>query len=257
MAVDLGLQGKVAVVTGGSFGIGRCLAERLVEQGARVVICARRLGPLNELVAKLGTENALAIDADVADVEAFARVFERTAERFGRLDLLVNNAGTSMRGAFERITNEQWHADFEMKFFAAVRACQHAIPLMRQQGGGRIVNVTNFIAKQPFAASGPTSASRAATLALTKALSKEYAAENVLVNAVCLGFVQAAQHETRARERGISLEAYYEELAASIPVGRVGRTEEAANAILFLLSDLSSYVTGTAINVDGGLCAVL
>ena len=257
MPIDPGLDGKVAIVTGGTFGIGRALASRLVEQGALVTLCARRAGPLEQAVDELGAGRALGVVADVADTAALARVFDATIGRFGRLDLLVNNAGTSMRDAFERVTDAQWQGDIDLKLLAAVRASRLAIPLMRRQGGGRIVNVTNYIAKQPFARSAPTSVSRAATLALTKALSKEFAAENVLVNAVCMGFVRAEQHERRAAERGIPLEAYYEELAGSIPMGRVGATHEAADAILFLLSAQAAYVTGTALNVDGGLCAVL
>ena len=257
MAIDPGLAGKVAIVTGGTFGIGRALASRLVEQGALVTLCARRAEPLAQVVEELGHQHSLGVVADVADPAALACVFDATIARFGRLDLLVNNAGTSMRDAFERVTDEQWQGDIDLKLLAAVRGSRLAIPLMRRQGGGRIVNVTNYIAKQPFARSGPTAVSRAATLALTKALSKEFAPENILVNAVCLGFVRAEQHERRAAEQGVSVDAYYEDLAESIPMGRVGATHEAADAILFLLSAQASYVTGAALNIDGGLCAVL
>jgi 3-oxoacyl-[acyl-carrier protein] reductase len=257
MGIDPGLTGKVAIITGGTFGIGRALAGRLVEQGAKVALCARRPGPLEQAVSALGAERALGVVADVADPDALRRLFDATVERFGRLDILVNNAGTSMRDAFERVSDEQWQSDLDMKLFAAIRTIRLAIPHMRRQGGGRIVNVTNYIAKQPFARSGPTSVSRAATLAMTKALSKEFAPENILVNAVCLGYVHAEQHERHARDRGLALEAYYEELAGTIPMARVGLTREAADAILFLVSAQASYVTGASLNVDGGLCAVL
>lgn len=257
MPVDLGLAGKVAIVTGGSLGIGRAAAKKLVQAGARVAICARRNDVLQQAVAEIGADATLGVAADVSRPADMQRLVAQTVERFGRLDILVNNAGTSMRDAFERVTDEQWQADFDLKLFAAVRACRLVIPHMRAQGGGRIINITNFIAKQPFARSAPTAVSRAAGLALTKALSKEFAPENILVNTVCMGFVQAAQHETRANARGIPVSQLYDELAAQIPMGRVGRTEEAADVIVFLASALASYVTGTSINVDGGLCAVL
>jgi NAD(P)-dependent dehydrogenase (short-subunit alcohol dehydrogenase family) len=195
--------------------------------------------------------------ADVSRADDVERVVAATLDRFGRIDILVNNAGTSMRDAFESVSDEQWQHDFDLKLFAAVRFCRRVIPTMREMGGGRIINVTNFVSKQPFARSAPTAVSRAAGLALTKALSKEFAADNILVNTVCMGFVHAAQHETKARQLGLALPDYYAKLAGEIPLGRVGETREAADVILFLASSLASYVTGTSINVDGGLCAVL
>ncbi len=257
MSVDLGLDGKVAIVTGGSLGIGRAVAASLVAAGAKVAICGRRADLLQQAAGEIGPHSVLPVVADVSRPPDLERLFAETLGRFGRLDILVNNAGGSMRDAFERVTDEQWQADFDLKLFAAVRACRLAIPHMRRQGSGRIVNVTNFLSKQPSAASAPTSVTRAAGLALTKALSKEYAPENILVNTVCMGFVRAAQHERKAQNRGITPDEYYDELARQVPMGRVGHTEEAANVILFLTSALASYVTGTSINVDGGICAVI
>ena len=257
--MELGLHGKVVLVTGGSQGIGRATAEMMASEGARVVICARRDEPLADAVDAIRQRggDAIGVRADVSQPDEIVRLFEQVEKAHGTLDVLVNNAGTSMRGPFEEVTDEQWQHDFDLKLFAAVRASRLAIPLMRKQGGGRIINVVNFISKQPFAKSMPTSVSRAAGLALTKALSRELAQDGILVNAVCMGFVRAAQHESTARRRGVTTETIYEELAQSIPLGRVGLTNEAASVIAFLASSMASYVTGTSLNVDGGICAVL
>ena len=128
---------------------------------------------------------------------------------------------------------------------------------MRKQGGGRIINITNIGAKQPQAASMPTSVTRAAGLAMTKALSKEFAADKILVNTVCIGLIRAGQHETKAAKAGRDLEELYSEMGTAIPLGRVGFAEEVANVIVFLGSDAASYVTGTSINLDGGTSGVL
>ena len=257
--MELGLHGKVVLVTGGSQGIGRATAEMMASEGARVVICARRDEPLADAVDAIRQRggDAIGVRADVSQPDEIVRLFEQVEKAHGTLDVLVNNAGTSMRGPFEEVTDEQWQNDFDLKLFAAVRASRLAIPRMRKQGGGRLINVVTFISKQPFAKSMPTSVSRAAGLAMTKALSRELAQDGILVNAVCMGFVRAAQHEATARRRGVTSETIYEELAHSIPLGRVGQTNEAASVIAFLASSMASYVTGTSLNVDGGICAVL
>jgi NAD(P)-dependent dehydrogenase (short-subunit alcohol dehydrogenase family) len=179
------------------------------------------------------------------------------ADKFGRIDILVNNAGTSKRGAFLELTDEEWASDIELKVFGAIRCTRLAVPNMKKQGGGRIVNIAIASAKQPGAQSYPTSVSRAAGLAITKALSKEFAADNILVNAVCIGKIKSGQHERRYQKDGISAEQYYATAAKDIPMRRVGEAEEVANVITFLVSDAASYVTGSSINLDGGISGVL
>jgi len=257
--MDLELKNKVAIVTGGSQGIGRATALRLAEEGAAVVIAARGRELLDQVALEIRAAGGrvAAVQADVSRAEDCARLVAEALKAFGRLDILVNNAGTSATGEFESVTDEIWQSDFELKLFAAIRLARLAIPHMKQQGGGRIVNITNIGAKQPRAKSMPTTVTRAAGLAFTKALSKELAPHNILVNTVCIGSVRAGQHERKAAKAGIAVEQLYADMGKDIPLGRVGRAEEVANAIAFLASAAASYITGTSINLDGGASAVL
>ena len=257
--MELGLKGKVAVVTGGSQGIGRATALRFAKEGANVAICARNADRLEQTSAELrkaGVE-VLSMSADCSKAEDIERFMSAVAKKFGRIDILVNNAGESMRGKFLETGDDQWSADIELKVFGAIRCSRLAIPHMKKQGGGRIINITISSAKQPGAESMPTSVSRAAGLAITKALSKEYAADNILVNTVCIGLIKSGQHERRFKKSGQKAEDYYALMAPRIPLGRVGEAEEVANVIAFLASDAASYVTGTSINLDGGISGTL
>jgi len=262
--MDLGLAGKVAVITGGSEGIGRAAAHCLAREGARVVLCARRRDVLErtsgELAEATGAD-VLPVVADVMEPADVARLISTAVDRFGRLDALVNNAGTSRAARFESVTDDAWRDDLELKLFGAVRTTRLALPHLRRAGGS-VVNVLNIGAKQPGAASVPTSVSRAAGMALTKALSKELAPDNVRVNAVLIGLIKSGQHERRWRDRGPnggSLDAFYAAMAEErgVPLGRVGETEEAGSLIAFLCSTPAAYITGTAINLDGGLSHVV
>jgi NAD(P)-dependent dehydrogenase (short-subunit alcohol dehydrogenase family) len=247
------------VVTGATEGIGRATALRLAQEGARVAICARRQGPVDETVdaiRKTGAE-ALGVAADMSKAADIERFVNAVVERFGRIDILVNNAGTSRRGKFLELDDRAWSDDLELKLFGAIRCTRLAVPHMKKNGGGRIVNITISSAKQPGAESYPTSVSRAAGLALTKALSKEFAPDNIRVNTVCIGKIKSGQHERRFRREGRSAEDYYREVSKDIPLGRVGEAEEAANVIVFLVSDAASYVTGTSVHLDGGISGVL
>lgn len=257
--MDLELKDKVAIVTGGSQGIGKAAALRLAAEGASVVIAARGRELLDKVALEIRAAGGrvAAVQADVSRAEDCARLVAEAVKAFGRLDILINNAGTSATGEFESVTDDIWQADFELKLFAAIRLARLAIPHMKRQGGGRIVNITNIGAKQPRAKSMPTTVTRAAGLAFTKALSKEFAPHQILVNTVCIGLVRAGQHERKAAKAGIAVEQFYADMAKDIPLGRVGRAEEVANAIAFLASEAASYITGTSINLDGGTSAVL
>ena len=256
--MELGLEGKVAVVTGGSEGIGKATALRLAEEGAKVVIAARRQDVLQRAAEELRARGfeVLPVVADVTSTRDVEQLIEQTVSRFGRLDILVNNAGTSNAKPFEEAGEELWQADFELKVHAAVRTIRVALPHLKRQGG-RIINITTPAGKQPAARSLPTSVSRAAGIALTKALSKEFAQYGILVNTVCVGLIKSAQQERHGTARGLTPEEHYRELGQGVPLRRVGEASEVANVIAFLASDAASYVTGTSINVDGGSSGVV
>ena len=257
--MDLQLNGRVALVTGGSQGIGKAVAAMLAQEGASVVIAARGAELLDKVAAEIRAAGGKvhAVAADVSQAADCERLVAETVKTFGRLDILVNNAGTSATGEFESVTDEAWQADFNLKLFAAIRLARLAVPGMRQHGWGRIINMTNIGAKQPRAKSMPTTVTRAAGLAFTKAMSKEFAASNILVNTVCIGLIKAGQHERKAARAGVPVEQMYDAMGKEIPLGRVGRAEEVANVVAFLASEAASYVTGSSVNLDGGASAVM
>jgi 3-oxoacyl-[acyl-carrier protein] reductase len=169
--------------------------------------------------------------------------------QYGGIDILVNNAGTSAAHGFEEVDDAAWQEDFDLKVMAAVRFCRLAIPQMQRRGGGRIINVTNVGAKVPVARGLPTSVSRAAGVNLTKSLANQYAPDQILVNTICIGLVKSAQMARRAKG---DLNEHYAELGKRVPVGRVAEASEFADLVAFLVSARAAYITGTAINFDGG-----
>jgi len=255
--MDLELGGKVVLVTGGSDGLGAAVARRLVREGARVALCARGAERLESTAAALREAGGevLAQVADVSRPEEVDRFVEAVVARWGRVDALVNNAGTAAARPFAEVNDAAWEADLQLKLFAAVRTCRRVLPLLREAGGGSIVNVLAVGAKAPGANSMPSSVSRAAGMALTKALSKELGPAGIRVNAVLVGLIESGQWERQAAAAGQPVEALYTKLAknAAIPLGRVGKAEEFADVVAFLLSPRAGYVSGTALNVDGGL----
>jgi 3-oxoacyl-[acyl-carrier protein] reductase len=256
--LELGLKGKVAIVTGGSEGLGRATADRFAREGVRVAICARRKDVLEqtaEAIRRATGGEVLAQPADVTrpdEVEGFVRA---VVGRFGGVDILVNNAGTSAAAGFEKVDDATWQTDFDLKLMAAVRFCRLVIPIMKQRGGGRIVNVTTVGGKAPRPQALPTSVTRAAGINLTKSLALEYAADRILVNTVCLGIAKSAQLARRANDG--DLDAHWRELGKRVPVGRLGEPEEFADLVAFLVSERAGYITGSAVNFDGGASAVV
>jgi len=254
--VDLHLDGSVTLVTGGTDGLGAALADRLVEEGGRVAVCGRdpgRLDATRDRLAEAGGD-VLAVRADVTvpgEVEAFVGA---AVDRWGRIDALVNNAGRSAAGRLVDVGDDSWAGDLDLKVVAAARATRLVVPHLRRGGGGAVLNVLAVAAKAPGAGSLPTSASRAAGLALTKALATELGPVGIRVNAVLIGIVESGQWRRRAGAQGRPVEDLYAELAAGgdIPLGRVGRAAEFADLAAYLLSDRASYVTGAGVNLDGG-----
>lgn len=260
--MQLGLQNKVALITGGSKGIGLATAISLSREGAKVAILARNLEQLQEAAIQIGnlTEGeVLTIQGDVTSEADCQRAIEETVQRFGGLHILVNNAGTSAAAPFEQVGSAVWRQDLELKLFGAIHCSQFAIPHMREAGGGSIVNITTSAAKTPPASSLPTSVSRAAGLALTNAMSKDLGSAQIRVNTVCIGTIRSDQIEKVWKK--VAPDLTWEEFASDprhdIPLGRIGNAEEAANVITFLASDAASYVTGTSVNIDGGKGAAL
>ncbi len=259
--MKLTMDGRNALITGGSLGIGRGIAKRFVEAGANVAIVARRQEVLDEAKADIetcGEGKVVTIAADVSTADGCAQAFAQAEKAFGRIDVLVNNAGSSARGPFPEITDEDWQADIDLKLFGAIRLIRLAFPKMKDRKWGRIINVLNTGAKAPPAEGAPTAVTRAAGLALTKVIAGDGAPHNVLVNSLHVGRIESDQWVKRhaAEDKGRSMEDFYDEMGGIIPMGRVGTAEEFANVALFLASDAGSYVTGTAINVDGGMSPV-
>ncbi len=265
--MDLGLTDKVAIITGGSEGIGKATAQRMAQEGARVIIVARRPEVLEQAAQDIRTATegvVLPISADVADPATPQRVVQAALDHFGRVDILVNNAGVSIAKPFENVTDAEWESDFDLKVWGAVRLIRACLPEMRKVGGGRVINVTNLGGRTPGAISLPTSISRAAGIAITKGLSKDLAKDNILVTTVCIGTVKSGQHERRyARAKqtnpSLTMEQFYAQTAKDrgIPLGRVAETEEAGDVIAFLASGRASYLTGIAVNIDGGTSSVV
>jgi NAD(P)-dependent dehydrogenase (short-subunit alcohol dehydrogenase family) len=254
--MDLELAGKVVIVTGGSDGLGRALCHGLVAEGARVAAAARTEETLTATVDGLTAAGgeAIGVVTDVTRPDDLSRLVSETVERWGRIDGLVNNAGRSAARPVESITDQEWDDDLTLKLFAATRLIRLTLPHLRAAGGS-IVNVLSVAAKAPGGSSAPSSVSRAAGMAMTKALSKEVGVDGIRVNAVLIGLIESGQWERQASASGRPVEEMYQRLAtgAGIPVGRVGRAEEFADLVAYLLSARSSYVTGTAINLDGGM----
>jgi 3-oxoacyl-[acyl-carrier protein] reductase len=260
--MDLGLMGKVAAITGGSEGIGRATAFRLCEEGARVAICARREDILHNTAQEIESATGgqvLAMRADITNVTDCERFIQGASEHFGRLDILVNNAARSAAMAFEKADDGVRREDLEVKLFGAMHCIRLAIPHMRKVGGGRIINMAAIGSKQPGVPSVPTSLTGAAGINLTKALAKEYAGDNILVNTICLGRLKSAQRVRRweAHYSHMTLDEYYAKEGASIPLQRLGEAEDVADLICFLASERARYITGAAMNIDGGISAAV
>lgn len=260
--MDLGLTGKVAMITGGSKGIGLATALQFSYEGAKVAIIARNEDNLQKaasfITEQTGAE-VLSIQADVSIEDDCKHAVEKTVEQFGRLDIIINNAGTANAKPFELVDTSLWKEDLDLKLFGAIYCSRYALPYMKRVGGGSIVNITTSSAKTPPASGLPTNVSRAAGLALTKAMSKDLASEQIRVNTVCIGLIRSDQIEKMWKR--VAPEKPWEEFSSDpnhgIPLGRIGKTEEAAKVITFLASEAASYVTGTAVNIDGGKGAAL
>ena len=258
--MDISLSSRAAIVTGGSKGLGYAIAMRFAQSGADVAIAARGREALDKAVKEIRAQakgKVIGVTGDVAVPADIKRIYDEAVQAFGKIDIVVNNAGTSRNAKFEDITDEVWREDLDQKVFAAIRLTRIAWPGMTERKWGRVINVLNIGSKAPRAGSAPTTISRAAGAALTKVLSHEGAPHGILVNAMLVGFIESDQHVQRAAKEGIALADYIDRRTKDIPLRRIGKAEEFANLACFLASDAVSYVTGTAINVDGGHSPVM
>lgn len=250
--MDLGLKGKIALVTGGSRGIGNRTALALAREGAHLCICARNEDGLKaaaEEIETLGVE-VEAVATDVTTTAGVEKVVAAVRERFGGLDILINNVGGSAWTPFVEISDEEWGRVFDMSFFSTVRVSRGAIPLMVERGGGSIVNIASIFGRE---VGGPISynAAKAAVISMTANLAQEAAKKNIRVNSVAPGSIlfPGGSWERRLQADPESIQAFVE---ANIPSGRFGKPEEVADVVVFLASERSSWVTGACLNIDGG-----
>ncbi|MSP04746.1 MAG: SDR family oxidoreductase [Acetobacteraceae bacterium] len=263
--MEINLAGRAALITGGSKGLGLAMAQRMSASGADVAILARRQDVIDEavrLIAQTAKGKVLGITCDVSRADDIARAFAVVSTGLGKVDILVNNAGQSQAAPFTEITDDVWQQDLDLKLFASIRLCRLAMPGMMERRWGRIINVLNLGAKAPKAGGAPTAVSRAAGMALTKVLANEGAPYNVLVNGMLVGTIrsdQSVRRHSRLVAEGLneSYEDYVARLGTNIPLGRLGKAEEFAALACFLASEQGGYITGTAINVDGGTSPVV
>jgi 3-oxoacyl-[acyl-carrier protein] reductase len=258
--MDLGLQGRVAVVCGAGKGLGYAAALELAREGANVVICARDKKVIAAAAEKIAGQTgfgALGIAADVSESGSAEKVIGVAVESFGGVDILVNNAGGPPAGSFDHHDDQAWSRAAELNLMSAVRFSRTAIPHMRRKRWGRIINITSVAVKQPVEGLILSNAVRAAVVGMAKTLSNELAGDGILVNNVCPGFIETDRSVSlvrgRAEQEGTTYEEQLAKLSSTIPLGRMGQPSELAALIAFLASERAGYVTGATIQVDGGL----
>jgi len=256
--MDLGLNGKVALVTGGTKGLGHAIARELASEGAAVAICARNADEVASVVRSLEGTGVPVYGqrADVTVPEEVQDFVARAARELGAVDILVNNAGRAHPGDFETLTDDDWQADIDVKLFSMIRCSRAVLPHMRKRGGGRIINIGAVYAKYPDPTFFATSVVRASCQNFNKTLALQLAKENILVNLVNIGYVATAQWEDIRRSAApeTSQNEFFDLLAArEVPLGRFGRDDEVSGLVAFLASERSTYITGAAIDVAGGM----
>ena len=260
--MEVRLDGRSAIITGGSKGLGLAMAREFAGSGADVAILARdaaSMAEAKELVSQGAKGKVATFQCDVAKAGDINKTVPEVMAAFGKVDILINNAGISRAMTVDKITDETWQDDLDLKLFAAIRLTRLVWPGMQERKWGRIINVLNLGAKAPRAGGAPTAVSRAAGMALMKILSNEGAPHGILVNGMLVGLIDSDQHARRHKAQGSNepYETFRTKMGANVPIGRIGKAEEFAAMACFLCSDLAGFTTGTAINMDGGASPVV
>ena len=258
--MDLGLSEKVAIVCASSKGLGKAISLGLSREGSFVVICARHEEDLIQTRQVIQNETGgevMSVVADVSNPKEVDNLVEIAIERFNGIDILINNSGGPKAGGFDDLNSADYQSAIDLNLMSTINMTRAVVPSMRSRGGGRIINLTSVSVKQPIGGLTLSNTARAGVIGFAKTLATELASENILVNNVCPGIIftdRIQQLATiRAQEGGISFEEAIQNMTEEIPLGRIGDPEEFANLVVFLASARASYITGTTIQVDGGM----
>src|SRR3990170_4739281 len=257
--MDLGLEGKVALVGGSSKGIGRAVALALGREGFRVTICARdnaALAATAQAIRQQTESKVFSLVCDMSSYEDIRRVVAETVKTFGRLDIVVNNAGGPPTGTFDDFDETDWLQAISQNLLSAVRTIREALPHLRRSGSGRIINITSVAVKQPIDRLILSNTTRLGVVGMAKTLSRELAPEGITVNNVCPGNIATERLisliEERARRQGVSLEEAIQIEEGRVPMSHLGDPDDVANLVVYLASTKARYITGATIQVDGG-----
>lgn len=257
--MELGLGGKIAIVTGGSMGIGRATALALAREGVQVAICARRLEALQQAADAIQTatgSRVLPVQADMTSLDDIKRLVTTTVQELGGVDILVNNAVNSVPGTFLELPDDAWLNHMQVKIMGYVRCAREVIPHMRRRGGGRIINIGGMAAREVGRLTTSNGVTNASVANIAKNLADQVAPYNILVHCIHPGTTRTPRQtlllERRARDRGVSLEEAERQAVQEIPIGRMVEPEDIADLIVFLVSARASAMTGQVIAVDGG-----
>jgi 3-oxoacyl-[acyl-carrier protein] reductase len=258
--MDLGIKDKVAIVGASSKGLGKAVALGLAREGVKLTLCARGKGDLDKTADEIASEtgaDVLAIECDVSKTADIKKVVDETIKKYKRIDILVNNAGGPPTGTFLDFSLDDWQKAIELNLFSTITFSRAALPLMKEQRWGRIINITSVAVKQPIDGLILSNTARAGVIGLAKTLSNEFGPYNITVNNVCPGRILTDRIThlagEKAKREGTSVEDALTAMETDVPLRRIGRPEELASLVVFLASEKAGYITGTTIQVDGGL----